>query len=74
MAHWHTQESLARQHREDLDREAVRASRVAEAKASSTASAPTAPAELTPTRATDWLRARAAHVVSIAALRARFVR
>ena len=71
MAHWHTQESLARQHREDLDREAVRASRVAEAKASSTASAPT---ELTPTRATDWLRAHAPHVVSVAALRARFVR
>lgn len=72
MTHWHTQDSLAREHRLDLDREAQRVGRVAEAKASSNASARTTPA--TARRATGWIRAHAARVASVGALRARFVR
>ena len=72
MTHWHTQDSLAREHRLDLDREAQRAGLVAEAKASSNAGAPTAPA--TAGGATGWIRAHAVPVASVAALRARFAR
>ena len=72
MTHWHTQDSLAREHRLDLDREAERASRIAEAKASN-ATAPQAPAQPT-AGATGWIRVHAAQVIALAALRARFVR
>jgi hypothetical protein len=73
MTHWHTQDSLAREHRVDLDREAARAGLVAEAKASDP-SAPKTPARPTAGRASGWIRLHAAQVAALAALRARFVR
>jgi hypothetical protein len=73
MTHWHTQGSLSREHRADLDREAAREGRIAEAKAAR-ATQPTpaqAPSTLTiGGHVRDWARARAAWVVSVAARRA----
>jgi hypothetical protein len=74
MTHWHTQDSLAREHRQDLDREALRATLVAEAKAMSNGSEATTPATSARKRAPGWIRAHAARLASAAALRARLVR
>ena len=71
MTHWHTQGSLSREHRADLDREAAREGRIAEAKAARATQATPTPSALTiGGHVRDWARARVAWVVSAAARRA----
>ena len=65
MSHWYTQELLTREHHADLDREALREGRIAEAKAARPTTKQSSPS--TGGHVRSWVRAGVARLAAVAA-------